>query len=82
MPGAPKGLAGELGRKLSEWSGTRWVVSVGREMGEPTVGEVIRAERAARIEEAKQDPAIVEAVEAISGSQGRRCARSQTLPCG
>jgi len=65
LPGAPKGLAGELGRKLSDWTGTRWVVSVGREMGEPTRGEVIRAERAAKIEAAKQAPAIANLLKAF-----------------
>ncbi len=65
LPGAPKGLAGELGGKLSEWTGTRWVVSVGREAVEPTIGEVLRAERAAKIAEAKQDPAIVSLLKAF-----------------
>ena len=65
LPGAPKGLAGELGGKLSEWTGTRWVVSVGREAAEPTIGEVLRAERAAKIAEAKQDPAIVSLLKAF-----------------
>ena len=62
---APKGLAGDLGRKLSEWTGERWVVSVGREMGAPPVGEVIRAKRAQRIEEASKDPAIAPLLEAF-----------------
>jgi len=65
LPGAPKGLAGELGGKLTEWTGVRWVVSVGREAGQPTKGEVRRAERAARIEEAKQAPAIAKVLEAF-----------------
>ena len=58
-------LAGELGGKLSEWTGTRWVVSVGREAVEPTIGEVLRAERAAKIAEAKQDPAIISLLKAF-----------------
>jgi DNA polymerase III subunit gamma/tau len=65
LPGAPKGLAGELGGKLSDWTGVRWVVSVGREMGEPTRGEIIRAERAAKIEKAKQAPAIANLLKAF-----------------
>lgn len=65
LPGAPKGLAGELGRKLSEWTGSRWVVSVGREAVEPTIGEVVRAKRAEKIEEAKQEPAIASLLKAF-----------------
>ena len=65
LEGAPKGLAGDLGRKLSEWTGERWVVSVGREMGARPVGEVIRAERQRRIDEAAKDPAIAPLLEAF-----------------
>lgn len=65
LPGAPKGLAGDLGGKLSEWTGARWVVSVGREAVEPTIGEVVRARRAEKIEEAKQEPAIASLLKAF-----------------
>jgi DNA polymerase-3 subunit gamma/tau len=65
LEAAPKGLAGELGRKLSEWTGDRWVVSVGREMGAPPIGEVIRAERQRRIDQAAKDPAIAPLLEAF-----------------
>jgi DNA polymerase-3 subunit gamma/tau len=65
LEGAPKGLAGDLGRKLSEWTGERWVVSVGREMGAQPVGEVIRAERQRRINEAAKDPAVAPLLEAF-----------------
>jgi len=41
------------------------VVSVGREMGEPTRGEVVRAERAEKIEKAKQAPAIANLLKAF-----------------
>lgn len=69
LAGAPKGLAGQLGGKLSEWTGTRWVVSVGRQAGAPPIGEVVRAKRAQKIEEAKQDPAIVSLLEAFPDAE-------------
>ncbi len=65
LPDAPKGLAGELGGKLSEWTGARWVVSVGPAMGDTPIGEVMRAERAAKIEEARQDPAVASLLKAF-----------------
>jgi DNA polymerase-3 subunit gamma/tau len=65
LEAAPKGLAGDLGRKLCEWTGERWVVSVGREMGDKPVGEVIRAKRQRRIEEAARDPAVAPLLEAF-----------------
>ncbi|MFY0614221.1 MAG: hypothetical protein JXQ99_22010, partial [Hyphomicrobiaceae bacterium] len=81
LPGAPKGLAGELGGKLSDWTGARWVVSVGREAVEPTIGEVLRAERAAKIEQAKQDPAIVSLLKAFPDAEvvDVRAAQTETV---
>jgi DNA polymerase-3 subunit gamma/tau len=38
-PGAPDDLAGELTRRLSDWTGARWVVSVVGSGGAPTVAE-------------------------------------------
>ncbi len=58
LDGAPGGLAGELGEKLSKWTGRRWVVSVGRGQGEPPVGAVRRAEEAAKLDDMKSHPAV------------------------
>ena len=41
------------------------MVSVGREMGAPPIGEVIRAERQRRIDQAAKDPAIAPLLEAF-----------------
>ena len=58
LEGAPKGLAGELGDKLTKWTSQRWIVVVGREPGAEAVGEVRRRQRDAEIEELKSQPAI------------------------
>jgi len=58
LPGAPAGLVGELGEKLSKWTGRRWVVSIGRGHGAPPLGDVRRAAQAAEIERVKADPAL------------------------
>jgi DNA polymerase III subunit gamma/tau len=58
IDGAPQGLAGELGEKLSKWTCTRWIVSVGRGRGEPPIGQTRRAAEAATIEAARADPAV------------------------
>ncbi|MEH0070642.1 DNA polymerase III subunit gamma/tau [Pannonibacter sp. Pt2-lr] len=39
-------LAGEFGRKLTEWTGMRWIVSVSREQGRPTIHEEREATQA------------------------------------
>ena len=58
LDGAPSGLAGELGEKLTKWTGRRWVVSVGRGQGEPPVGDVRRAAEAAKLADVKAHPAV------------------------
>jgi DNA polymerase III subunit gamma/tau len=58
LDGAPPGLAGELGEKLTKWTAKRWVVSVGRGQGEPPVGEVRRAAEAVRLADVKAHPAV------------------------
>ena len=58
LPGAPSGLAGELGEKLTKWTARRWVVSVGRGQGAPPLGDVRRAAEAVEFDRAKSDPAV------------------------
>jgi len=55
---APKGLAGELGEKLSKWTGNRWIVTISNQRGDISIGDVRRAKAAAKIAELKTDPAI------------------------
>ncbi|MEM7748717.1 MAG: DNA polymerase III subunit gamma/tau [Pseudomonadota bacterium] len=69
LDGAPRGLAGELGEKLSKWTGTRWVVVVGRERGEPPIGDVKRAKREAEIAEIKQEPAVAAVLQAFPDAE-------------
>ena len=58
LDGAPPGLAGELGEKLTKWTAKRWVVSVGRGQGERPVGEVRRAAEAVQLAGVKAHPAV------------------------
>lgn len=69
LPGAPRGLAGELGEKLSKWTGVRWVVTVSNQPGETPVGEVRRAKRAAEIAEIKQNPAVAAVLQAFPDAE-------------
>ncbi len=61
VEGSPANVAGELGSRLTEWTGRRWVVVVSREAGGPTLEEVAKAAREARKRDVRADP-IVEAV--------------------
>ena len=69
LDGAPKGLAGELGEKLTKWTGKRWVVVVGRERGEQTIGDVKRARREAEIAAIKQEPAVAAVLKAFPDAE-------------
>src|SRR5690606_37158604 len=42
VEGSPHGLANEIAERLRKWTGSRWVVAVTREAGEPPIGEVRR----------------------------------------
>ncbi len=55
---APRGLAQEVARKLQEWTGQRWVVSVSDGPGERPLGEVRREEEAKLKEEARRHPLV------------------------
>ncbi len=59
--GAPKDLAGQTGKLLSQWTGARWVVSVANAAGEPTLHD---QEHAA----AKADPLIQSILDAFPGA--------------
>jgi DNA polymerase-3 subunit gamma/tau len=60
-PGAARTLTGELSRKLSQWTGRRWMVVVSAEQGAPTVQAQADARRAALMQGVTADP-LVQAV--------------------
>lgn len=58
LANATKALTGNLSRKLKDWTGERWIVSITEERGEKPLGEV-RREREARLkEEARRHPTV------------------------
>ncbi len=60
-PGASKALVGELGRKLSQWTGRRWMVVVSAEQGQPTMRAQQEMRRSALENDVRADP-LVQAV--------------------
>ncbi|MEM9029443.1 MAG: hypothetical protein AAGC70_13855, partial [Pseudomonadota bacterium] len=58
LDGAPSDLAGDLGRKLTEWTGERWIVTVTRQDGAEPIGSVRRRKIAKDIEDVKSHPAV------------------------
>jgi DNA polymerase-3 subunit gamma/tau len=69
LDGAPKGLAGDLGEKLTKWTGTRWIAVVGRAAGAKPIGQVRREQREAEIAELKQHPAVASVLAAFPDAE-------------
>jgi DNA polymerase-3 subunit gamma/tau len=66
---APRSLAGDLAQKLKEWTGTRWVVTVAREGGAPTLAEEKKAARAVKVELAAQEPLVRAVLDRFPGAE-------------
>ncbi|MFN4010710.1 MAG: DNA polymerase III subunit gamma/tau [Pannonibacter sp.] len=62
-------VAGELGRKLTEWTGTRWIVSVSREQGRPTIHEEREATQAQLLSDAKSHPTVAALLSEFPGAR-------------
>ena len=60
-PGAPKSLVHELSRKISEWTGRRWLVVVSAEQGAPSLRAQLDARRSDLVQGVRADP-LVQAV--------------------
>ena len=58
-----------LAKRLEEWTGKRWMLSVSQEEGQPTLAEVERAEQAVRMDDAKSDPAVDAIMKHFPGSR-------------
>jgi DNA polymerase III subunit gamma/tau len=68
-PRAPRTLAGDLAQKLKDWTGTRWVVTLAREGGAPTLAEQKREQHAAKIEAVAQEPLVRAVLDRFPGAE-------------
>jgi DNA polymerase-3 subunit gamma/tau len=68
-PRAPRTLAGDLAQKLKDWTGTRWVVTLAREGGLPTLAEQKRDQQAAKIEAVAQEPLVRAVLDRFPGAE-------------
>jgi DNA polymerase-3 subunit gamma/tau len=66
---APRTLSGDLAQKLKEWTGARWVVTVAREGGAPTISEAKHAATAAKIESVAQEPLVRAVLDRFPGAE-------------
>jgi DNA polymerase-3 subunit gamma/tau len=68
-PRAPRSLAGDLQQKLRDWTGVRWTVSISNEPGQPTLAELKKSAKAARIESVMQAPVVRAVLDRFPGSE-------------
>jgi len=66
---APSTLAGDLSQFLKQKTGTRWVVTVAREGGAPTLAEAKRSAKAARLEAVAQEPLVRAVLDRFPGAE-------------
>ncbi|TPQ51440.1 DNA polymerase III subunit gamma/tau [Prosthecomicrobium hirschii] len=67
-PEAPKDLAQELGRKLGDWTGRRWMIAISRETGGATVAEEREAARNRLVTDARADPLVAAVLKRFPGA--------------
>ncbi len=65
----PVSFAGEVGKKLSEWTGQRWLVSLSREQGEEPLHVTDKALQLAREQAALQHPVVKAVMDAFPGTK-------------
>ncbi|HEU5272606.1 MAG TPA: DNA polymerase III subunit gamma/tau [Xanthobacteraceae bacterium] len=68
-PNASKTLVGDLGRRISEWTGRRWMVVVSGEQGQPTVSSQNAARRAELERGVQADPLVKAVLARFPGAQ-------------
>jgi DNA polymerase-3 subunit gamma/tau len=66
---APRTLSGDLAQRLKEWTGIRWVVSVVREGGAPTIAEAKRNAHAAKLDSVLQEPMVRAVMDRFPGAE-------------
>ena len=69
LPGAPRDLANDLGKKLQFWTQERWIISLTDERGERPLGDVRREREAKMVEEARRHPAVQAALRHFPGAE-------------
>jgi DNA polymerase III subunit gamma/tau len=66
---APRGFASELSRKLTDWTGQRWMVSISPSATGHTIEETETAKRDGLVTDAKSDPDVAAILARFPGSK-------------
>jgi DNA polymerase-3 subunit gamma/tau len=68
-PNASKAMVGDLARKISQWTGRRWMVVVSGEQGQPTIKAQNEARRAELERGVQADPLVKAVLARFPGAQ-------------
>lgn len=68
-PGADPGLASAIQRKVSEWTGRRWIVAISSQPGEPTLRQRAEEEAESRLRGVAADPVIQAVLSRFPGAE-------------
>jgi DNA polymerase-3 subunit gamma/tau len=68
-PGAARTMIGELSRKLSLWTGRRWMVAVSAEEGAPTIKAQAEARKAELLRGVAADPLVQAVLNRFPGAE-------------
>jgi DNA polymerase-3 subunit gamma/tau len=66
---APKTLVGELSKKLSDWTGRRWMVVVSGEASEPTLWAQAQTRKTELKDDAQNDPLVQAVLKRFPGAE-------------
>lgn len=67
--GAPQSLIAQMSDKLAQWTGQRWVISLEREGGEPTLSETALIQKTAAANEVQAHPLVTEILKTFTGAK-------------
>jgi DNA polymerase-3 subunit gamma/tau len=68
-PSARKTLVNDLARKLTEWTGKRWMVVVSAEEGAPTVNAQVQAQKTELEQGVRGDPLVQKVLARFPGAE-------------
>ena len=68
-PEAPREIVQDLAKKLLDWSGERWIVTVSREEGGATIAEEREAAHDRLMTDARADPLVAAVMRKFPGAQ-------------
>ncbi|MCB1419366.1 MAG: DNA polymerase III subunit gamma/tau, partial [Notoacmeibacter sp.] len=79
-PDAPPSLPADAMRRLTDWTGRRWMVSLSREEGGATLSEVEDEQRETMFADARSDPAVAAILQRFPGSRVVDVRLPETVP--